>query len=220
MKDHQELREQLGGYVLGQLDAADHAEVQDHLVGCATCRAEVADLEPVVAALDRLGPLPVEGIGPPAGPENQLDELDELGARRRAPARGARVRRAVSSVLVAAAVAAAFGFGTWYAGPRTDPPVLDVAITLDQPGLTADAGLVRHTWGTELKLEATGLAAGQSYAVTFLGKDGARVSAGSFLGTGTRPVRCSVNAAIPVDDATRVEVTDARGALVMDSDLG
>lgn len=217
MKDHQELREQLGTYVLGQLDGAARDELQDHLAGCPRCRAEVADLEPVVAALDRLGPLPVDGREVPTVPESQLDEL---GARRHPRVRRARVRRAVGSVLVAAAVAAAFGLGTWYAGPRTDPPVLEVPMTLDQPGLTADVGLVRHTWGTELKLEATGLAVGQSYAVTFVAEDGGRVSAGSFLGTGTRPVRCSVNAAIAVDDARRVEVTDARGVLVMDADLG
>ena len=216
MKDHQQLREQLGTYVLGQLDPAGRDEVQDHLSGCPSCRAEVADLAPVVAALDRLGPVPVDENEVAVDPQSQLGELD---ARRQSRARGARVRRALGSVLVAATVAAAFGLGTWYAGPRTDPPVVEVPMTLDQPGLTADAGLVRHTWGTELKLEATGLAAGQSYAVTFLTEDGGRVSAGTFLGTGTRPVRCSVNAAIAVDDARRVEVTDARGVLVMDADL-
>lgn len=216
MKDHQQLREQLGTYVLGQLDPAGRDEVQDHLSGCPSCRAEVADLAPVVAALDRLGPVPVDEGEVAVDPQSQLGELD---ARRQSRARGARVRRALGSVLVAATVAAAFGLGTWYAGPRTDPPVVEVPMTLDQPGLTADAGLVRHTWGTELKLEATGLAAGQSYAVTFLTEDGGRVSAGTFLGTGTRPVRCSVNAAIAVDDARRVEVTDARGVLVMDADL-
>jgi anti-sigma-K factor RskA len=216
--EHQELREQLGAYVLGQLDLATRTALETHLADCASCRAEVAELEPVVAALDVLGPARFDAPAPPAELEHQL--LDEVGHRRRAAVRRDRVRRVGGTALVAASVAAAFAAGTWYAGPRTDPPVIPVVMTLDQPGLTVDAGLVRHTWGTELKLEATGLRDGQSYAVTFLADDGSRVSAGSFLGTGTRPVRCSVNAAIPVDAATRLEVTDPRGQLVMDADLG
>ena len=217
MTEHQELREQLGRYVLGQLDPGTRTVLEAHLAGCASCRAEVAELQPVVTLLDALAAGPSDVAAPP--PELEDRVLDEVG-RRRAALHRSRVRRALASVLVAASVAAAFGLGTWYAGPRTDPPVIPVVMTLDQPGLTADAGLVRHTWGTELQLEATGLGAGQSYAVTFLAGDGSRVSAGSFLGTGARPVRCSVNAAIPVDDATRVEVTDVRGRLVMDADLG
>lgn len=90
---------------------------------------------------------------------------------------------------------------------------------LDQPGLTADAGIVRHTWGTELKLDARGLTAGDSYAVTFVRDDGERVSAGTFLGAGDDPVHCSVNAAVPVDAATELMITDAGGALVMDARL-
>lgn len=218
MTKHQELREQLGVYVLGQLEPAARAAVETHLAHCSSCRAEVAELTPVVAVLDVLGPGSFDALTPPAELEQQV--LDEVGHRRRAAVRRSRARRALGPVLVAASVAAAFGAGTWFAGPRTDPPVIPVNLTLDQPGLSADAGLVRHTWGTELKLEAAGLQEGQSYAVTFLADDGSSVSAGSFLGTGTRPVRCSVNAAIPVDDATRVEVTDARGDVVMDADLG
>lgn len=217
MTEHQKLREHLGAYVLRQLDLVERAEVESHLVGCAACRREVTDLEPMAAVLDSLGPLPVDSTAPAA----ELEQvLEELGRRPRAVARQRQVRRVLGSVLVAASVAVAFAVGTWYAGPRTDLPVIAVAMTLDQPGLTADAGLVRHTWGTELRLEATGLGEGQSYAVTFLTDDGSRVSAGSFLGTGTRPIRCSVNAAIPLEDATRVEVTDRRGDLVMDADLG
>ncbi len=217
MTEHQELREQLGAYVLGQLDLAARTALETHLASCASCRAEVVELQPVVAMLDVLGPAP--SAGPALPPELEDRVLDEVGRRRRATLRRRGVRRALGSVLVAASVAAAFGAGTWYAGPRNNPPVIPVVMTLDQPGLTVDAGLVRHTWGTELKLEATGLREGQSYDVTFLAGDGSRVSAGSFLGTGAQPVRCSVNAAIPVDDATRVEVTDPRGQLVMDANL-
>lgn len=215
--EHRALRELLGAHVLGQLGPAEHRRVQRHLAGCADCRAERAALEPVVTALQQLDPTLAAADGPPAALEGTV--LEAVGTRRRAAARRSRRRRAAGAALVAAGVAAAFGAGTWFGGPRGEPPVIAVDLRLDAPGLTGDAGLVRHTWGTELKLAATGLAAGQSYAVTFVRDDGSRVSAGSFLGTGADPVRCSVNAALPVDEARQLLVTDARGALVMDADL-
>ena len=222
-EDHRRLRELLGAYVLDQLDADETDVVRAHLAGCAECRAEVAGLQPMAAALHDLAPS--YGLDPaPAGsavaPPDLGDQvLQTVRRRRRAAAHRARWRRAAGAVLVAASVATAFGVGSWFTGPRTDPPVIAVALNLDQPGLTADAGLVRHTWGTELKLEARGLTAGGTYAVTFVRDDGQRVSGGSFLGTGADPVRCSVNAALPVDDATELMITDASGALVMDARL-
>lgn len=173
---------------------------------------------PVVAALDRLDPTTLQQANLPDGLDEQL--LDAVATRRRAAARRSRVRAAAGALLVAASVAVAFGLGSWSAGPRNDPPVIAVALDVDAPGLRAEAGLVRHTWGTELKLQATGLTQGQSYAITFVRADGSRVSAGSFLGTGADPVRCSVNAALPVDEATQLLVTDRAGILVMDADLG
>ncbi|MBP2418021.1 zf-HC2 domain-containing protein [Microlunatus capsulatus] len=215
---HTALRELLGAHVLGQLGPDDQARVDAHLAGCAGCRAEVAALAPVVAALQELDPTAADALDPPAGLEDEV--LAAVGGRRRAGARRARLRRAGVGLVAAAGVAAAFAAGVWSAGPRDEPPVIAVDLRLDAPGLTADAGLVRHTWGTELKLEATGLAAGQSYAVTFVTDDGSQVSAGSFLGTGADAVRCSVNAAVPVDQTRQLRVTDAQGALVMDADLG
>ena len=49
MTEHQELREQLGAYVLGQLDLATRTALETHLADCASCRAEVAEALPPVA---------------------------------------------------------------------------------------------------------------------------------------------------------------------------
>ncbi|SDR87343.1 Putative zinc-finger [Friedmanniella luteola] len=215
---HAALRELLGAHVLGQLAPGERQRVEVHLAGCADCRAEVAALEPVVAALQQLDPSLADAADPPAALEGEV--IAAVGARRRAAARRSVRRRVAGAVLVAASVAAAFGAGAWFAGSRDQPPVIAVDLRLDAPGLTADAGLVRHTWGTELKLEAAGLDRGQSYAVTFVRDDGSRVSAGSFLGTGADAVRCSVNAAVPVDETRQLLVTDPGGTVVMDADLG
>jgi anti-sigma factor RsiW len=213
---HQTLQELLGAYLLGQLGDPEQTQVADHLSGCPSCRAEVVNLEPVVAALRGLDPIDI-----PSAEEVQLGDqvVRQIHDGERLRRRRTRVRQAASGVLVAASVAAAWATGAWYAGPRTDPPVIDVTLRQTAAGVSADAGLVRHTWGTELKLQASGLTDGASYTVTFVRDDGSRVGAGTFLGTGTRPLNCSVNAALPVDSAAEVMVTDAAGQLVIDADL-
>ncbi|HEY5822203.1 MAG TPA: zf-HC2 domain-containing protein [Propionibacteriaceae bacterium] len=216
-EDHREVREMLGAFVLDQLGETDRTLVRDHLAGCAECRAEVESLRPVATAL---GSLDHSLVGSPVPPAELGDQvLRAVDSRRRAAARRSRLRRAGGAVLVAASVGVAFAVGSWYNGPRNDPPVIAVALQVDLPGIAANAGLVKHTWGTELKLQATGLTDGGSYTVTFVRDDGSRVGAGSFLGTGSRPVRCSVNAALPIDRATALMVTDQAGTLVMDASL-
>jgi anti-sigma-K factor RskA len=216
-EDHAALRELLGAYVLGQLDTASRGTVAAHLPSCAACRAEVSELGPVVAALQQLDPT----VSPDGNPPEHLmdDVIEHIHQRQRSATRQARWRRAGAGVLVAASLTGAFGLGSWFAGTRGGPPVVDVALNVEAAGVSADAGLVRHTWGTELKLEATGLTEGASYTVLFVGDDGTRVDAGSFLGTGAKPVVCSVNAAIALDAASELRITDAAGALVLDADL-
>src|SRR5262245_63555662 len=49
--EHEELRSQLGAFVLGALAPAEEAEVRAHLAECDECAAEARALRPVVDAL-------------------------------------------------------------------------------------------------------------------------------------------------------------------------
>jgi predicted anti-sigma-YlaC factor YlaD len=57
-----EIRELLAGYQDGELDAAQAAQVRDHLAGCESCRAELARLNKVkeVASKVQYKDLPLE----------------------------------------------------------------------------------------------------------------------------------------------------------------
>ena len=46
----------LGAYVLGTLDAQERNEINRHVESCATCRAELMELEAVKDVLDELPP--------------------------------------------------------------------------------------------------------------------------------------------------------------------
>lgn len=217
-EEHRRLRELLGAYALGQLGADERSEVRAHLAGCPECRAELDSLGPVASALKGLDPDALTGTAPPP-PDNVVEDLvRHVRQRRLAAARRSRATLVAAAVAVAAALGGGFAAGGWYAD-RNDPPVIEVPVRIVSPAVQAQAGLVRHTWGTELKLEATGLIDGGSYTVTFVNEDGDRIPAGTFLGTGAAPVRCQVNAALPIETAREVEVTDADGVVVLDADV-
>jgi hypothetical protein len=49
----------LGSYLLGSLCSSESAEFDRHLAGCAPCRAELAELAPLLVLLSRVDPADV-----------------------------------------------------------------------------------------------------------------------------------------------------------------
>lgn len=86
------------------------------------------------------------------------------------------------------------------------------------PGIDVDADVIAHTWGTEALLEIEGLSVGETYAVVFVGADGAEYSAGEMLGSEV-PIVCRLNAALLREDAVRVEIRDAGSDVVAGAEL-
>ena len=217
-EEHRVLRELVGAYVLDGLTGPERIAVRAHLDGCAECSAEVAELAPVVAALQGVDP---DALAPSAPPPAELGDAVlaavREGSRRRD--RDRLLRRAGAGLLAAAVLAGVFLLGVRLApapaGPAA-PPVIAMAVDRVPDGVRAEAGLVRHTWGTELKLRATGLPEG-AYTVEFVRADGSVVPGGTFLGTGANTLNCSLNGALPLDQTVAVTVTDAAGAVVLDA---
>nr|WP_275889295.1 zf-HC2 domain-containing protein [Nakamurella flavida] len=207
----------LGAFALGRLDDRERTAVQAHLDGCADCRAELDEIAPVVAALAGLD---ADRVHAPAAPPPELGEniLASVRTATRERNRSRWVRRAGGGALIAAALVGVFvlGVNVRPVVPAA-PPVIALQLQDVASGVQADAGLVRHTWGTELKLQASGLAAGGAYTVTFVREDGGTVPGGTFLGTGTATLTCSMNGALPLDDTAEVQITDAAGVVVMDA---
>ncbi|HET9591511.1 MAG TPA: zf-HC2 domain-containing protein, partial [Solirubrobacterales bacterium] len=70
--DCRDWRELLGVYALGQLEGDERVGLEAHLEGCAQCRAELAELEPVARMLPHADPERFESAPQPP---------PELGAR-------------------------------------------------------------------------------------------------------------------------------------------
>ncbi|HEX7308534.1 zf-HC2 domain-containing protein [Lentzea sp.] len=203
---HRRRTELLGAYVLNHLEGSELAAVQDHLDDCAECQRTVAELAPVVRALARVN---ADDVTVPA-------HLEELVVRRVDAQRGQRGRRGRVPLLLAAAAAAVVAGATWWY-LRPGVPLEPVALVRQAPGVTAEASLVPHTWGVEIKLDGQGFTAGQTYQVAVTGTDGGEVSAGSFVGTGTNAMHCNLNSSVLRADASGFVVRDAAGTVALSS---
>jgi hypothetical protein len=203
-------RERIGAFVLGKLDTGELEAVRAHLDGCPECRAEVRELEPVVAALADADP---DRIGEDARPPGDLEEstfapiLKEIRRTRRG-----RGRRFGWSGLAAAAIfAVVIGLAglTGLVEPAAalvEPLSFSVA-----PGVKVEGHLIAHASGTEIRLVVSGSQRGQTYGVTLVSEDGKRVDAGTFIGAGDGPMKGTFNAALLRKDAQRLEVRTPGG---------
>lgn len=213
--EHRDLREMLGAFVLGGLSADDAARVRAHLQTCADCRAEHELIEPVARELALLA------VAAAKSPEPVPDDLGErvtvaVAAERTARGRSRRARLGV--VAAASAGAAATIAVLVMRALAPDPvPLEPVAVTVEQPGVVADADLVNHTWGVEIKLAATGLEAGATYRVSMLTDDGQERAAGEFVGTGSAPMRCNLNSSVLRPHAVGFVVFDDAGTEIITS---
>ena len=212
-------REQIGAFVLGELEGGELEAMRAHLDGCPVCRAEVSELEPVVAALADADPDRIEEYPRPPGNLEESTFAPISGEIRRARDRG---RRFGWSGLAAAAIfAVAIGLAgfAWLVEPAVamvEPLSFSVA-----PGMKKVEGhLIAHASGTEIRLVVfSGARDGQTYRVTLVSKDGKRVNAGTFIGAGDEPVRGTFHAALLRKDAAKLEVGTPGGEPAFFSEL-
>ncbi len=214
-EEHRLAREQLGAYVLEHLSDEERVAVRAHLDGCAECRAELVELEPVVARLsgvnaDRLTDRPAV---PPGLGDLVVSRLMVEQRRRWRPARWVEL---VAAAVVVGVVGVGLG---WYASESSRPvvPVEAVAVAGTASGVSASAGVVPHTWGVEIKLTATGFSEGTPFQVVVTDRQGRDVDAGAFVGTGSVEMRCNLNSSVLRGNAAGFKVLDPGGGVVLTS---
>ncbi|GFJ94330.1 anti-sigma factor family protein [Phytohabitans rumicis] len=130
---------QLGAYVLGTLDPGERRDIDAHLAGCATCRADLAALEAVKDVLDDIPP---EALlhGPPDADLVLQRTLRQV----RVEAAAGAGRRWVPAV-AAAAVLLAGALGAGVAVGRGTAPGTE-ALPTPAPTVTASAPCPAPGW--------------------------------------------------------------------------
>jgi Putative zinc-finger len=206
-------RDLFGAYLLGRLTPEERVGLEAHLDGCADCRAELAELRPVAAALAAADPA---HLGTPPAPPPELG--DRVLAQVRDENRLARRRR--WALRAGAGVAAAvIALTVVVVATRPEAPSRaekeDFAFSALPAGVDAQATL--YTYRTdprvEVWLEYEGLTPGTTYAVWVERATGERVRCGTFDAIEGRH-HTVLASQVPRSDAAAVGFTSTDGRQV------
>ena len=155
--EHDEIRREIGSYLLGALDPADRAAFQIHLQDCPACRDELASYAGLPGLMSRLS---VAEVTQPAGPPPPSLLPRMLAAAQAERRHGAtRLRRWRVGTAAAVAVAAAAVAGVVFLPDSTNRVAttdavaaavqLQVAAGVDASGQVSEQA---RPWGTALHL--------------------------------------------------------------------
>jgi hypothetical protein len=207
--------EDLGPYLLGQLDPDEAARVAAAVDSCACCAEEVRRLRPVVLALAG-GAVPDEDVltAPAPALDRALASVhDARVARRRRVLNRAGLAAAALLLVIATAVGAVKIAGG-------EDPSSDRDVTLiGQGAASGTVVLSPRDWGSELVLEVRGLAPGKAYGAWLADESGQRVPAGTFRPASDGSARLNLGASLGAGDAATVGVTELGGDDVLRADL-
>jgi len=140
-----------GVYLLGALSPEDRRAYEEHLSGCASCSAALAEMAGLPGLLGRLPADVVEITDPP--PPDVLPAL--LAAVQRERQRRRRRFRIVAAALATAAVLVG---GVLIVPAILPEPKRPAAVAFTRVGdvpIAASAALVSQKWGTEVDLRCT-----------------------------------------------------------------
>ncbi|HET6480615.1 MAG TPA: zf-HC2 domain-containing protein [Actinoplanes sp.] len=183
----------MAGYLLEMLSEQEKAQAEEHLTGCAECRAERDSLR---QWSDQLGEVPEEMLldGPPEDADLLLQRtLNQV----RRESSGRRHKRLVAvTAIAAAAVAVAIGGGVLVGRGTATPsePVAQPTATLSVPagarvgsatdastGARMDVAVTPASGWVRVTATVGGIPAGEKCVLEVVGQDGSKAVAGSWL---------------------------------------
>jgi hypothetical protein len=145
----------VGAYSLGLLEDRDRREFEDHLAGCASCAAELAELSPMKALLRGVEPTGAAGRGP-----GEAEVTDLVRRRAEQERRRRRWQAAVGAAAAVVLIGGGIGAGLALAPQSGGTPAAAVGVpgqrhsaTDPGTGVAGTVGLVAKGWGTQVTLD-------------------------------------------------------------------
>jgi hypothetical protein len=224
----------LGAYVLDVLEPEERREIEEHLAGCAECRAELAELEAVKNVLDELPP---EALmhGPP-----DADLVLQRTLRQMRSESSTQNRRGWSMAVAAAAIVLAVALGAGVAigrgtkssiqgGGSPTPPVITVGPSASPlpsgtrsgkapaaaTGATIDATVVPAAGWVRVNALVGGIPAGEDCRLIVVGRNhpNGEVAGGWVVSPKGAQDGTPLNgsAAVPPGEVTAIKVVNTAG---------
>jgi hypothetical protein len=195
----------LGVYALDAADAGERLLIEDHLPGCAACRAELARLRPLPGLLAQVPAGMLPGLRPPGQTASRPSTVR---------ARPARTWRAAVTAAVVAAAAGVAG-GLWLApGGAGSSPALTLSGSSPVTHVYATAALTATSWGTSIQLRVRGLPLNQPCRLVVRSRAGKTEITGYWDAWSAGPVSVPASAAWRPSDIASLQVATATKTLV------
>jgi len=207
--DHRDWKLSLGAYALGDLPPDERAAVAAHLEGCEECRAELRSLEGVAALLPLADPARIEQptARPPADLGARIEaQIAAESAREGRAKRRRRLRFGFGGAIAAAAVAAVLAIAILPVGSGESSPAQEVKFASLPKGVSIDATLEPHAFGTEIEMYVSGVRSGTLCRVFLRDAKGRTYPAGSFRYRWGAESRAVLSSALDLSQATEVGV--------------
>jgi hypothetical protein len=207
--DHRDWKLSLGAYALGDLPPDERAAVAAHLEGCEECRAELRSLEGVAALLPLADPALVEqpAARPPADLGARIEaQIAAESAREGRVKRRRRFRLGVGGAVATAAVAAVLAIAILPLGGGESSPAQEVNFASLPKGVSIDATLEPHAFGTEIEMYVSGVRSGTLCRVFLRDAKGRTYSAGSFRYRWGEDSHAKLSPALDLSQATEIGV--------------
>jgi hypothetical protein len=207
--DHRDWRLSLGAFALGDLPADERAAIAAHLEGCEECRAELRSLEGVAALLPLADPARIEepAVRPPADLGARIEaQIATESARETRQKRRRRFRLGVGGAVAVAAVAAALAIAILPVGTGESSPAQEVRFASVPKGVSIDATLEPHAFGTEIQMYVSGIRSGTLCRVFLRDAAGHSYSAGSFRYRWGQDSEAELSSALDLSQATQIGV--------------
>jgi len=194
-----EIRQALGVYVLGAIDPAERAMVDEHLSSCQECREELASLAGLPAMLRKVPVVEAERLAAPEQ-DPELAGVPSAEMLTSLIARTTNVRRMHRWRTVAAAAAVAIvalGGGAFVANALQSPsaqahghhivlPWHETSGTGPMAGAHLTVRYRHEPWGTQMEVNVTGLQPGSVCQFQVTDATGGKSMVGSWIAWGNQ----------------------------------
>lgn len=196
---HDEIRRDLGVYVLGALDPDERDRFEEHLEECEACRRELTAMAVLPGLLTRGGPEAAAAV--PTSPPPVSVVVQRLAKARR---RARRRNQLLAAVAALTTGIAAVAVAVLLAAPGESGGVRYVA---DRSGINAI--VEERAWGMAVQIEAAGLPPGPGFVAMAVAEDGHRTQVASWTDTGGA-VTVEGACYLAPDEMARLEILAAR----------